>query len=223
MTTSFKESIRNGILATAMFCLCLPAVGQDWPQWRGPDRDGIAASLTAPDPFHLSPSGGTWPPALHPVWRLEVGTGHSSPILAADVIYVLSREGDDEAVRAVDLGSGRVRWRASYPAPYQMNSAATAHGKGPKSTPAAATGRLHTLGISGILSTFDTATGKLLWRRTFGDRHATTSPYYGTAMSPLVDGERLIVHVGGHHDGALMAPDAATGATRWSLDGDGPA
>ncbi len=222
MMTTFKASPSTALMI-AMFCVCLPAVGQDWPQWRGPGRDGIAASFTAPETFHLPPSGGTWPPALSPVWRLEVGTGHSSPILSAEVIYVLSREGDDEAVRAVDLGSGRVRWRASYPAPYKMNSAATAHGKGPKSTPAAAAGRLHTLGISGILSTFDTATGKLLWRRTFGDRHATTSPYYGTAMSPLVDGERLIVHVGGHHDGALMALDAATGATRWSLDGDGPA
>ncbi len=218
-----RESIRNALLAMAMLCFCLPAAGQDWPQWRGPDRNGVAASFTAPETFHLPPSGGTWPSALRPVWRLEIGTGHSSPILVADVIFVLSREGDDEAVRAVDLASGRVRWRASYPAPYQMNSAATAHGKGPKSTPAAAAGRLHTLGISGILSTFDAATGKLLWRRTFGDRHANTSPYYGTAMSPLVDGERLIVHVGGHHDGALMALDAATGATRWSLDGDGPA
>ncbi len=212
MTTTSKASPSIALMI-AMSCICLPAAGQDWPQWRGPDRDGIAASFTAPE---------TWPPALRPVWRLEVGSGHSSPILSADVIYVLSREGGDEAVRAVDLGTGHERWRASYAAPYKMNSAATAHGKGPKSTPAVAAGRLHTLGISGILSTFDAATGKLLWRRTFGDRHATTSPYYGTAMSPLVDGERLIVHVGGHHDGALMALDAATGATRWSLDGDGP-
>jgi outer membrane protein assembly factor BamB len=85
-----------------------------------------------------------------------------------------------------------------------------------------ATGRLHTLGISGILSTVDKATGELLWRRTFDETHSATSPYYGTAMSPLVDGDRLIVHVGGHHDGALMALDAATGKTIWSLPGDGP-
>ncbi len=194
-------------------CVALPASGQDWPQWRGPQRDGVAASFATPT---------AWPKALRPVWRLEVGTGHSSPILAASVVYVLSREGDEEVVRAVDLEGGEVRWRQSYPAPYTMSSAATAHGKGPKSTPALAGGRLHTLGISGILSTFDAATGKLLWRKTFGERHATTSPLYGTAMSPMVDGDRLIVHAGGHHDGALMALDAATGATRWSLDGDGP-
>ncbi len=205
---------KSKALLLTMLIACLPAAGQDWPQWRGADRDGVAASFTAPE---------AWPPALHRIWRLDVGTGYSSPILAADVIYVLSRESDEEAVRAVDLGSGRVRWRESYPAPYQMHSEATAHGKGPRSTPALSAGRLHTLGISGILSTFDAATGKLLWRKTFGDRHAATSPLYGASMSPVVDGDRLIVHVGGHHDGALMALDTATGETRWSLGDDGPA
>ncbi len=199
------------LLLTLLFA-ALPVSGQSWPQWRGSHRDAAG--------WFATPA--TWPKTLRPIWRLEVGTGHSSPILAAEVIYVLSREGEDETVRAVDLESGEVRWSQSYPAPYEMSSVATAHGKGPKSTPALAGGRLHTFGISGILSTFDAATGDLLWRQTFGDRHAATSPLYGTAMSPLVDGDRLIVHVGGHHDGALMALDAATGAERWSLDGDGP-
>ncbi len=212
--TMYFRSFPSISLMIAMLIACWPAAGQDWPQWRGPGRDGRAQTFEAPR---------TWPSELRPVWRLEVGTGHSSPILSKDVVYVLSREEDDEAIRAVELSTGRLLWRTSYPAPYEMSSAATAHGKGPKSTPAVAAGRLHALGISGILTTVDKATGELLWRRTVDETHAATSPYYGTAMSPMVDGKRLIVHVGGHHDGALMALDPATGTTIWSLEGDGPA
>jgi outer membrane protein assembly factor BamB len=187
---------------------------QDWPQWRGPHRDGAAgAGFQAPE---------AWPETLRQAWQLEVGTGHSSPVLAGDTVYVFSREGDDEVARAVALADGKVEWRSAYPAPYQMDQAATAHGKGPKSTPVLAGGRLHTLGISGILSTFDAGSGKLLWQRSFGDRFKTTSPLYGTASSPLVDGDRLIANVGGHHDGALIAFDAATGDEVWALAGDGP-
>lgn len=191
----------------------LPAAAQDWPQWRGPNRDGVAAFLAAPE---------TWPEKLHPRWRLEVGTGHSSPILAGGVIYLLSREGDDEVARAVRLADGEVLWRRSYAAPYRMNSAATAHGKGPKATPALAGGRLHTFGISGILSAFDAESGELVWQQSFAERYDTTSPLYGASASPLVDGGRVVVHVGGHHDGALAAFDAATGEVRWTLEGDGP-
>ncbi|MEE8523543.1 MAG: PQQ-binding-like beta-propeller repeat protein [Thermoanaerobaculia bacterium] len=201
------------ILAVTVVTAAATARAQDWPQWRGPHRDGTTVGLQAP---------AAWPETLRQRWRLEVGGGHASPVLAGDTVYVLSREGDEEVARAVALADGQVRWRRGYPAPYKMSSAATAHGKGPKATPAVAGGRLHTLGISGILSTFDAATGELVWRRAFGDRFKTTSPLYGTAASPVVDGGRLIAHVGGHHDGALIAFDAATGEEIWALAGDGP-
>jgi outer membrane protein assembly factor BamB len=185
----------------------------DWPQWRGPQRDGRVPGLRARS---------SWPEALVPAWKLAVGTGHSSPILAAGRVYQLSREGDDEVVRAIELASGKVLWRQAYPAPYQMNSAATGHGKGPKATPVLADGRLFTIGISGVLSAWDAASGRLLWRKSFETAHRATSPLYGAAMSPVVDGGRVIAHVGGPDDGALVALDAVTGSPAWSWKGDGP-
>ena len=185
----------------------------DWPQWRGPNRDGQVAGL-APR--------ASWPEALTPGSKLTVGTGHASPIVSGDRVYQFSREGESEVVRALDLASGREIWKQTYPVAYEMNPAATGHGKGPKSTPALADGRLFTFGITGILSAWDAASGRLLWRKSFDTSHRASSPIYGTAMSPVVEAGRVIAHVGGDSDGALVALDAASGAPVWSWKGDGP-
>src|SRR6187431_3407629 len=131
------------------------AQGQDWPQWRGPNRDGsIGAALPA-----------QWPEALTKRWETPVGIGHASPVVSGNRVVVIGREGDQEIVRALDVASGKEIWRAAYPAPYTVNPAAWSHGAGPKSTPAIAGGRVFTFGITGILSAFDLASGKLIWRR----------------------------------------------------------
>ena len=189
--------------------LGLPVSAADWPQWRGPNRDGTGAAFTAP---------AQWPEKLTQRWKIAVGSGHSSPVLAGDRIYLHSRQQENEIVRAIDAATGKAVWQDSYPAPYRMNSAATGHGPGPKSTPVVAGGRVFTLGISGILSALDAKTGKVLWRKPA----PATPPLYGTAMSPLVDGSLVIAHVGGHDSGALTAFEAATGAEKWKWAGDGP-
>lgn len=181
----------------------------DWPQWRGPKRDGTGAAFSAP---------AQWPEKLAQRWRIPVGGGHSSPVLVADRIYLHSRQQENEIVRAIDAATGKIVWQESHPAPYRVNSAASAHGPGPKSTPAVADGRAITLGISGILSAFDAKSGKVLWRKPA----PPVPPLYGTAMSPLVDGGLVIAHVGGQDRGALTAFDAATGAEKWKWPGDGP-
>jgi outer membrane protein assembly factor BamB len=153
---------------------------------------------------------------------VTVGIGHSSPVVVGSRVFVFTRTGDEEVVQALDLATGKSVWRQAYSAPYTMNMAATAHGKGPKSTPVVEGGRVFTLGISGILSAFDAATGRLLWRKPFGSEFKETSPLYGTAMSPIVDQGRLIAHVGGSGGGALLAFEPATGAVVWAWKGDGP-
>jgi hypothetical protein len=184
------------------------AAGTDWPQWRGPRRDGsVGAALPA-----------QWPEALKKRWETPVGAGHASPVVSGNRVVVIARHEDQEIVRALDVASGKEIWRAAYPAPYTINSAAWAHGSGPKSTPAIAGGRVFTFGIGGILSAFDLASGKRLWRVPA----PAVLPQYGTASSPLVDGTSVIAHVGGHDDGALTAFDAATGKPRWQWTGDGP-
>jgi len=184
------------------------AINTDWPQWRGPTRDGsVGAALPA-----------RWPEALTKRWEIPVGSGHASPVVSGNRVVVIARQDDQEIVRALDVATGKEIWRAAYPAPYTINPAAWAHGPGPKSTPAIAGGRVFTIGIGGILSAFDLASGKLLWRVPA----PRVLPQYGTAMSPLVDGTSVIAHVGGHENGALTSFDAATGKPRWQWRGDGP-
>src|ERR671912_345417 len=150
------------------------ATGTDWPQWRGPARDGsVDTALPA-----------QWPDALKKRWETPVGAGHASPVVSGNRVVVIARESDREIVRALDLALGKEIWRATYPAPYDVNPAARSHGAGPKSTPAIADGRVFTFGIGGVLSAFDLASGKVLWRVPA----STALSDYGTATSPLVDG-----------------------------------
>ena len=134
---------------------------------------------------------------------------------------MFARKGEQEVAQALDLATGKALWSAAYDQPYTMNSAATGHGKGPKSTPLLAGGRLYTLGITGVLSALDAATGKVAWRHAF-DKEFGPPPDFGTAMSPIFDNGLVIAHVGGIRGGALRAFDPATGATKWSWTGDGP-
>jgi outer membrane protein assembly factor BamB len=200
--------MRIGVVAIAALLVAPGANGADWPQWRGPNRDGsVSAALPA-----------TWPQALKKRWETPVGTGHASPVVSGDRVVVIAREGDQEIVRALDVATGKEIWRASYSAPYVVNPVAQLHGPGPKSTPAIAGGRVFTFGIGGILSAFDLASGKLIWRVP----PRGVPPQYGSTTSPLVDGTSVIVHVGGEDNGALTSFDAATGKPRWQWTGDGP-
>lgn len=195
-------------LLTAVFVVAQGS--QDsWPQWRGPRRDGVA-SLEVP---------ATWPAALTKRWEVVVGGGHSSPVIAGSRVVLHARQGEREITRAFDLESGKELWRVEYAAPYTMNPAARAHGPGPKSTPVVADGRVFTFGISGVLSAHEVMTGKLLWRTEV----PPAPPEFGTAMSPIVEGSHVIVHLGANDSGTLTAFDAATGGVRWRWTGDGPA
>jgi outer membrane protein assembly factor BamB len=185
-----------------------------WPQWRGPNRDGRVAGFRAPR---------VWPKTLKEEWKITVGVGHASPVVADGRAYVFARQGEEEVLLCLDAATGKELWRSAHGVAYEMNSAARGHGKGPKSTPVVSGGRVFTLGITGVLSAHDARTGKLAWRKDFSREYPATSPLYGTAMSPVVERNLLIAHVGGQDKGALTAFDTATGAVRWAYAADGPA
>ncbi len=200
-------------LVTATFigyaALGASGVAADWPQWRGPYRSGEALSFIEP---------AQWPEKLAERWKITVGGGHSSPVLVGNRIYLHTRQQENEIISAIDAATGKIIWQDRYPAAYRINPAAAGHGPGPKSTPVVANGRVIALGISGVLSALDAASGKVLWRKPA----PATLPLYGTAMSPAVDGALVIAYVGGHDSGALTAFDAASGAEKWKWTGDGP-
>jgi len=181
----------------------------DWPQWRGPNRDGAIVSFTPPR---------SWPDQLTRKWKVDVGLGYASPVFVGNRVYMFSRRGENEVLAALDADTGKEIWQRSYAAPFNMNPAAARHEKGPKSTPTFANGKLYTLGMTGIVTAFDAADGKQIWQKPA----PPVNPLYHTGMSPLVDRGLAIVHVGGHNQGALTAFDPNTGAEKWKWTGDGP-
>ena len=199
-----------------VICLLAPSMvgaqsrSGDWPQWRGPGRDGVVANFTP---------AAKWPEQLTRRWQVEVGTGHATPILIGDRVYMFSRRGDDEVLAALDAATGKELWATGYPVPYTPNRLAIDHGQGPKSTPLFVDGRIFTLGISGILSAFDAQSGRRIWQKPA----PPAAPTYSTSQSPLFDNGQLIVHVGGYGKGALTSFKPATGEVNWEWTGDGPA
>ena len=184
-----------------------------WPQWRGPNRDGKVAAEHVP---------ASWPAALSPKWTQKVGEGYSTPVVSGGRIFVHGRQDPDEVVTALDLATGKVAWSARYPSAFSKNKYANEMSKGPFSTPLVAGGLVYTLGTSAVLSAFDEKTGDLKWRKNWSKEIDTSKLFTGTAMSPIIAGGLLIVHIGDDSEGAFFALDPATGAEKWTLPGHGP-
>jgi outer membrane protein assembly factor BamB len=189
------------------------AFAAEWTQWRGPARTGFSSDFVAPK---------VWPKQFQKKWTTPVGPGYSSPVVSTTGIFVFSRLGEAEMIECIDRTTGKQRWKASYPAPFQPNQYALSMGKGPFSTPALAGSLVITLGVNGVLSAWQTSTGALAWRKDFSRRVDNRNMYTGTAMSPLIENGMLIVHIGDDRGGSLLALDPQSGHQKWSWDGDGP-
>jgi outer membrane protein assembly factor BamB len=198
------------VLLTSTFEL---SVGAQWPQWRGPSRDGVVAAANVPASWTAKPTV---------KWTQKVGEGYSTPVVANGRIYVHGRTDPDEIVTALDLTTGALVWTAKYPSAFNKNKYATSMSKGPFSTPLVAGGLVYTLGTSAVLSALDEKTGAVKWRKDWSKEIDTSKMFTGTAMSPIIDSDLLVVHVGDDGAGAFHAFDPATGAERWTLPGHGP-
>ena len=208
--------MRRLVGTAAVVVLASTSLGQaqlastDVTQWRGPNRDGVVQGFTAPQ---------AWPEMLVKRWTVEVGTGYATPLVVGNRVFVFSRLGENETMTALDGDSGTVVWQQSYPAPFAMNPATKAHGPGPKSTPVYFNGRLYSIGMTGVVTAWDAASGKQVWQK---PGTGVAMEYTSHSFSPLVDAGRVIFHVGGKDKGALTAFDLTTGDVRWSWAGDGP-
>lgn len=204
-----QSTHRRPFLSAVLVMACVAAGaaqdrGRDYPQWRGVNRDGAASAFAEPT---------TWPDALTRRWKVDVGEGYATPLVVDDTVYVFARRNGHEVMTALDAATGQERWHTGYAAPYEPDMLAAAHGEGPKATPLFHRGRLFSLGMTGIVSAFDAATGRLAWQTPAEAKH----PTYGMSVSPVGEGELVIVHPGNH--GPLTAFDAKTGAVKWSVPG----
>jgi len=186
------------------------AAAQDWPQWRGSNRDAKAIGFKAP---------ATWPKELTQKWKAAVGGGDASPALAGDKLYVFTRQGGDEVIRCLDAATGKEIWQAQYEAVPATTPGGKPH-EGPRSSPAVAEGKVVTFGASGTLSCFDAATGKVLWRK---DAVQKAWPRFFTSSSPIIVDGLCIAQLGGPSKGSIVAYDLTSGDQKWKWDGDSPA
>ena len=210
----------GAVLGCLSWLLVGAAWGQDWPQWRGPNRDGKVTGFKAP---------ATWPKELKEKWKTTVGDGVSTPALVGDRLYVFTREGGEEVIRCLNAADGKEIWQDKYAGEPATGSAGGF--PGPRSSPAVADGKVVTLGVRGVVSCLEAASGKLLWRK---DDYPGLAPQFFASSSPLIQDGVVFVQLGGveagrgfggggRGTGGVIAYDLSTGAKKWEWKGDAPA
>jgi len=186
-----------------------PNSGRPWPQWRGPNRDGISAE----------PGWNKSWPAEGPrkLWSAQVGAGMSTPVISEGRLFTQGNDGNgNDVIFALDAATGAELWKFSYPcksAAHEMPIVPN----GPGATPTVHGGRVFVLSREGDLLSLEANTGAVAWRKNLlTDLHGKR-PVYGFAQSPLVEGGRVFLDVGAEKDatGSTIALDAATGELVW--------
>jgi len=202
-------------LALAVSTLSVFGLGaqdqQDWPQWRGPTRDGVWREAGLVEEL---------PEQIEVRWRAKIGGGYSGPTVAAGRVYVTDRLEEPEQVERVHCfawETGEVLWTHEYECAYQK----VGYQAGPRCSVLVHDGRAYSLGTMGDLFCLDAESGEVIWAKDLDADYAIQMPIWGLAASPVIEGDSLIVPVSGK-EGYLVAFDAASGEERWrALDDRG--
>jgi len=182
----------------------------DWPQWRGPTRDGVS-----PEKDLVS----DWPSSGPKVrWKADCGEGYSSVSVANGRAITLFQTDDSqrEVVICWDADTGKKLWEHDYSAPYVSDQ-----GSGPRSTPTIEGDRVYTVGATGILHCLDAKTGKPVWRKDLLAEFGAKNLQWGVSFSPLTDGDLLITNPGGPDGNSIVAFNKVTGDVVWKSFNEG--
>ena len=198
---------------TFLFAICLilfqdrlTTQADDWPQWRGPHRDGVWRETGIIKRFPQ--------PRLEPRWRVTIGAGYSGPTVADGRVYITDRLDEPtqtERVLCLDRKSGTLIWSHSYDCPY-VNVSYTA---GPRAAVTINDGKAYSLGTMGNLICFDAARGTIQWQRDLNSEYEIRMPIWGIAAAPLVVDQLLILQIGGSNGACVVAINKQTGEEIW--------
>lgn len=186
-----------------------PLAAADWPDFRGPNRDGIYPESDIVTTF---PAGG--PPLL---WEKQIGAGFANPVVSNGRLILFHRRGSEEIVEALDSQSGEQQWRFAYPTSYHDDFG---FDEGPRASPVIVAGQVYTFGAEGTLTCVSFATGAKIWQRNVNEEFSVNKGFFGAASTPLVDGRRVYLNVGGSDGAGIVAFDKDTGRTLWQTGDD---
>ena len=205
-----------GMVALILVCASGGVWGEDWPQWMGPQRDGVWRETGIVERFA---AGG---PAIR--WRVPVGAGYSSPTVAGGKVFVLDRQLKLDGPKApnpfkrvtvpgverllcLDESTGKTLWMQEYSCDYTMS-----YNAGPRAAPLVEGEKVYTFGGEGDLQCRRVADGKMIWQKALAGEH---TPMWGFSASPLIEGDKLIA-VGGDPAATVLAFNKETGEKIWS-------
>ena len=177
---------------------------ENWPRFLGPRGDNTSAETGLLEKFSTN--------GVPIIWEKKIGTGYSAPSVRAGELVLHHRVGGEEVVESFDAGTGKSRWRHGYPSsfvdPYGYNN-------GPRCTPLLTSNRCYIFGAEGKLMGLELKTGKVIWQRDTAKDWNVPEAFFGVGSTPLLEGDKLIVMVGGQPNSGVVALDAATGKTIW--------
>ena len=198
------------IAATAaVLSLAAQVRSLDWPQFLGPDRNGTYAGPP------LSETWGASGPKV--VWRKQVGQGFAGPAIVQGRLLLFHRVGNEEVLESLDAHTGMPGWRYAYPTTYRDDFG---FDEGPRAVPVVVNGIVYTFGAQGQLHAVDFAKGTRVWSEDTMKKFSVPKNFFGQGGSPLVDGGRVMVNVGGENGAGVVAFDAKTGAVQWKATED---
>lgn len=195
-------------LSAILLALGVEAAAYDWPQFLGPERNGVYRGPA------LAEKWGANGPRV--VWRKPVGQGFSGPVVAGDRLILFHRVANEEVVEALDVRTGAGQWRYAYPTSYRDDFG---FDEGPRAVPVVADGVVYTFGAEGQLHAIDLKTGTRVWSEDTKKRFGVAKGFFGAAGSPLIEGGKALANVGGRNAG-IVAFEAKTGMVAWTATAD---
>lgn len=200
--------MKTAAIVILLSALAIETHAADWPQFLGPTRNGISTET------NLTTS---WPADGPPVvWKKKIGEGFSGPVIAANRLILFHRQNNKEIVDCLDAKTGTPIWHFDYPTAYRDDFG---FDEGPRATPTIADGRIYTFGADGVLHALDFRSGKKIWAVDTKQTFHAPKGFFGMACSPLVEGDLVIMNLGGSDNAGIVAFDKKTGAVRWKKTG----
>jgi outer membrane protein assembly factor BamB len=206
---ALRRSGSSLVLVTWALVTPLTSSAEDWPQFLGPHANGISNETGLLDSW-----GEKGPPVL---WEKSIGTGYCAPVVRSNTLVLFHRVGGKETVEAVDAATGKTIWSQGYSTtfrdPYGYNN-------GPRSSPLLTEDKCYTFGAEGMLTCVDLKSGKIIWQRDTAKDWQIPQAFFGVGSSPVLEGDKLIVMVGGQPNSGVVAFDLLTGKTLWESVGE---